>query len=214
VRGDLTKLIAEHGHAPTTARLSEAAKLSVEETEASLRRLHGAHSLLLHPGTTRPWVVHPFALSAGSCWVETPERGYWATCLFCAFGIAAALRCDAVVTTRYGGEAQTVEYRIGPDVDPVSGDLFHLSTPVRHWWDNVIHACASFQPFARETDVHAWCERHDLPRGATMSVPQLWRLASDWYGGYLREPWRKRSSEEVRTVFERHGLTGDFWRVS
>ena len=213
VRGELTRLIAALGHAPSTVELAAAAGLSAGEAEASLQRLHDTHSLLLHPGTTRPWVVHPFALSAGSCWVATPERGYWANCLYCALGIAAALDCEAVVTTRHGGEGRTVEYRVRRGDGPDSTDVFHLSTPVRHWWDNVIHACASFQPFASEADVDPWCARHDLPRGAVLSMPQLWRFASDWYGGYVREPWRKRTADEIRAVFARNGLTGDFWRV-
>ena len=213
VRGELTRLIARLGHAPSLAELAATAGLSPEETEVSLQRLHDAHSLLLHPGTTRPWVVHPFALSAGGCWVETPGRGYWANCLYCGFGIVQALACEAVVTVRYGGEGRTAQYRVGPGAGPESDDVFHLSTPVRHWWDNVIAACASFQPFVSEGEVDAWCARHDLPRGAVLSMPQLWRFAGDWYGGYVREPWKKRTAGQIREVFERNGLTGDFWRV-
>jgi len=29
----------------------------------------------------------------------------------------------------------------------------------------------------------------------------------------VSEPWRKRTAAEIREVFERNGLTGDFWRV-
>ena len=213
VRGELTRLIAALGHAPSTAELAAAAGLSPEQAEQSLRRLHDTHSLLLHPGTARPWVVHPFALSAGSCWVETLERSYWANCLYCAFGIVAALDCEAVISTRYGGEAKPVTYRVARGEGPDRDDVFHLSTPVRQWWDNVIHACASFQPFEREADVDQWCARHDLPRGALLTMPQLWRFASDWYGGYLHEPWRKRSAAEIEEVFARNGLTGAFWRI-
>jgi hypothetical protein len=106
--------------------------------------------LLLHPHACEPWVVHPFALAPGSCWVQTNERGYWANCLYCAFGIAAALRRDAVVTTRFGGEAESVRYVISDGAPDRRDDVFHLSTPAARWWDNVIFACSSFQPFASE----------------------------------------------------------------
>ena len=43
-----------------------------------------------------------------------------------------------------------------------------------------------------------------------MTLPKLWRFASDWYGGYLQGPWRRRSADEVRALFERNGLTGQF----
>lgn len=213
LRGLLARMIAESGHAPAMPELAEAAGLSEDEAAASLHRLHDAHALLLHPHRCKPWVVHPFALSPGSCWVETPGRGYWANCLYCGLGIAAALRCDARITTRLGGEDETRIFRVeGGSLLDTDG-IFHFSTPVALWWANVIHACASFQPFASEADVDPWCARHALPRGAVMTLPALWGFASDWYGGCLREPWRKRSAEEVRALFERHGLRGPFWEV-
>ena len=88
-----------------------------------------------------------------------------------------------------------------------------ISTPVAHWWDNVIHACASFEPFRTEEEIDAWCARHALPRGATLSIPALWEFARDWYGAYLQEPWRKRSTTEARELFQRHSLTSSFWAV-
>jgi Alkylmercury lyase len=181
--------------------------------EGSLRRLHEAHALLLHPDGRTPWAVHPFALSPGGCWVEAEGRGWWANCLYCAFGIAAALRTDVIVHTRLGGEGEavTIEATGGRITPP--GLLFHLSTPVRHWWDNVIHACASFQPFRDEAEIDCWCLRHDLPRGAVLTMPSLWAFASDWYGSYLERPWRKRGVADAEALFERHGLTGDFWRL-
>lgn len=211
VRGALTRAIATLGHAPENAALARDLELARPALEESLRRLHDAHALLLHPNSTRPWVVHPFALSPGSCWVDTGERGYWANCLYCAFGIAAATRRDAVISTRIGGESEPVRYTIAGGRPAASTDVFHLSTPVAHWWDNVIHACASFQPFRAERDIDAWCARHALPRGATLTIPALWDFAGDWYGAYLNEPWRKRSTPEARELFARHGLTSAFW---
>ena len=84
-------------------------------------RYDAAHALLLHPGTSRPWVVHPFALSPGSCWVQTNDTGYWANCLYCACGIAAALECDATIHTRYGGEAQPVVYQVRNGLPAAAG---------------------------------------------------------------------------------------------
>ena len=214
LRGILALAIAETGHAPSTAALAERAGLPVAEVDAGLRRLHDGHALLLHPGDgCRPWVVHPFALAPGGCWVQTPHLGYWANCLYCAFGIAAALKTDAVISTRIGGEGEPVRYVVEGGRGPVSTDIFHLSTPVAQWWDNVVFACSSFQPFHAEADVDPWCARHALPRGAVLTMPALWAFASDWYGKHLDQPWRKRSLEEVRALFARHGLTGEFWKT-
>lgn len=213
LRGVLALAIAETGYAPSSEALAERVGLPVAEAEAGLRRLHDAHALLLHPRNGRPWVVHPFALSPGSCWVQTPRLGYWANCLYCAFGIAAVLKTDAIISTRIGGEAETVRYVVADGRPRRSGDVFHLSTPVAKWWDNVVFACSSFQPFHAERDVDPWCARHGLPRGAVLTMPELWAFASDWYGKHLDQPWRKRSLEEVRALFARHGLTTEFWRV-
>lgn len=211
LRGLLTRAIARLGHAPSPADLAREAGGTVAQVEDGLRRLHQAHALLLHPHRCEPWAVHPFALSPGSCWVETAERGYWANCLYCALGIAAALRADARITTRLGGEAETARYRVeGGRLLDTQG-VFHLSVPARQWWDNVIHACASFQPFASEAEIDPWCERHAMARGHVMSLDSLWRFACDWYGNYLDQPWRKRTPEQVRALLEANGLTGAFW---
>src|SRR3712207_2235739 len=112
LRGLLTRMIAERGHAPAIGELAATAGVPQAEAEASLRRLHETNALLLHPNRVEPWAVHPFALAPGSCWVETAGRGYWANCLYCGLGIAAALRRDATVTTRLGGESETAVYRV------------------------------------------------------------------------------------------------------
>lgn len=211
VRGALTRFIAAHGFAPETPELAKLVGASPAAAERALSQLAEADALLLHPGGCRPWVVHPFALSPGSCWVTTAERGYWANCLYCGLGIVAALRCDAVVTTRLGGEGETVLYEVKDGVLRAPDHVFHLGTPVAEWWDNVIFACSSFQPFKTAQDAEDWCARHRLPKGAILSMSQLWGLSRDWYGGYLQEPWRKRTAAEVTAVFARHGLTGAFW---
>ncbi|MBV8614388.1 MAG: hypothetical protein JOY66_11545 [Acetobacteraceae bacterium] len=213
VRGALTRLIASIGHAPPLAALARESGCTEADAKAALHRLAEAHALLLHPGSDAPWVVHPFALAPGSCWVQTERLGYWANCLYCGLGIAAALRCGAVITTRLGGEAETVRYRVKNGTLATRDGVFHLSTPVARWWDNVIFACSSFQPFHDEAAVDAWCERHALPRGAVLSMDQLWRFAVDWYGDYVHKPWRKRTPSETAELFQRNGLTGAFWSL-
>ena len=214
VRGALTCAIAELGFAPTAEALAPTLGLTADQVRCSLRRLHDAHALLLHPHRCEPWAVHPFALSPGSCWVRASKQGWWANCLYCGMGIAAAVGQDADIHTRIGGEQYPVVVQVknGQVID--TDLIFHLSTPVREWWDNVIHACSSFQPFRDTSEIDDWCERHNLPRGAVVPLPVMWKFAADWYGSYLRKPWRKRTSEEAEALFEKHGLTGDFWRLS
>ena len=213
VRGELTRAIAELGHAPGNAELARRTGGTVRAVEQALGRLHDTHSLLLHPHICSPWVVHPFALSPGSCWVDVGDRGWWANCLYCGMGIAAALDRDASIYTRIAGERDTLVVHVSCGRVEEADLLFHLPVPVRHWWDNVIHACATFQPFRSEAEVEDWCMRHDLPIGAIVPLPEMWRFAADWCGDYLRKPWRKRSREEIIALFDRHGFTDEFWRI-
>ena len=213
VRGVLTQQIAERGHAPSNRELASSLQCSLKEVEDALLALHSTHSLLLHPHKVEPWVVHPFALYPASCWVQIGAQGYWATCLYCGFGIAAALKADADIFTRFGGESEQCIIQVR-DQDVVQKDLtFHLSTPIRDWWDNVIHSCASFQPFRHEHEVDAWCQRHGLPKGAIVSLSLLWRFASAWYGDYVSQPWHKRSKEEIQSVLQSNDLVGPFWSL-
>lgn len=214
VRGVLTQQIAQLGHAPSNEQLASSLQCSVKEVENALVSLHSSHSLLLHPHKIEPWVVHPFALYPASCWVQIHGgKGHWATCLYCAFGIAAALKTDADIFTRFGGESEQCIIQVRSQ-DIVQKDLvFHLGTPIREWWDNVIHACASFQPFHNEAKVDTWCQRHATTKGAVIALPQMWRFASAWYGDYVSQPWRRRSLEEIQSVLEDNGLTGQFWSV-
>jgi hypothetical protein len=213
LRGSLTRQIAILGHAPTKPELAKILGRSPIEIDRSLRRLHDAQALLLHPHCCEPWVVHPFALSPGSCWVEVDERGWWANCVYCAMGVAAAVGSDAKIYTRLGGEWEPliIEIRNGDVVE--SELILHLATPVRHWWDNVIHACASFQPFRNEAEIEIWCSRHAFPKGVVVPLGTMWRFASEWYGSYLTEPWHKRSRQQIADLFAQFGFQGDFWRV-
>ena len=49
LRGTLTQMIAERGHGPDTEQLAQRLGVSLAAATASLRRLHDAHALLLHP---------------------------------------------------------------------------------------------------------------------------------------------------------------------
>jgi hypothetical protein len=52
-----------------------------------------------------------------------------------------------------------------------------------------------------------------LPRGATMTPQQMWRLADAWYHDRASPSWRRRTAEEAEGIFSDIGLVGDFWRL-
>jgi hypothetical protein len=117
--------------------------------------------------------------------------------LIAEWATSAALNQDARIYTRIGGEREPIVVHIIEGKVQQVDILFHLSTPVKEWWDNVIHARATFQPFHSQAEIEDWCARHELPRGAVVPLPRMWSFAADWYGDYLRNlganaPWMRR----------------------
>jgi hypothetical protein len=68
--------------------------------------------------------------------------------------------------------------------------------------------------FRSEEHVDRWCEAKGMPRGALLSIRQLWGLARAWYGDRLSEDWRRKTPEEAEAIFEEIGLTGPFWKLT
>jgi len=52
-----------------------------------------------------------------------------------------------------------------------------------------------------------------VPRGATATLEQVWRLATPWYADRLDYEWTPRKPEAMTELFDGAGLTGEFWRV-
>jgi hypothetical protein len=66
--------------------------------------------------------------------------------------------------------------------------------------------------FRSEEHIDRWCESWRLPRGATLSPLQTWRLAHAWYSPDRRDPaWRRRTLEETEALLQTLDLTGPFW---
>lgn len=205
--------IVRAGHAPTVDELARALDCSPADAEASLRRLHDNHGLVLHPERTDVWMAHPFSLSPTDTWVADGDRGWWTPCLWCGSGVVAVAAPTCTIHTRIAGEAEPLALEVR-DGAPVRDDLVvHFAVPPRDAWRNVVHHCAALLPFHADADVTAWSERHRIPRGAVVPIAQVFALGRAWYGPYLDEDWRKWSIPEARDIFARVGLTGSFWEL-
>jgi hypothetical protein len=205
--------IVKNGHAPSCTEMAATIGVTRDEVASSLARLHESHGLVLHPGTTDVWIAHPFSLSPTGVWVSAGEKGWWAPCLWCATGISAIAARNADVHVRIGAEAEsvTIGIRQGKIID--DNLLVHFALPPRFAWNNVVHYCAMVLPFRSEEDVDAWCARHRLPRGAVVPMRQVLDLGRAWYGRHLAIDWVKHTPKEAQAIFEKVGLTGDFWRL-
>ena len=68
--------------------------------------------------------------------------------------------------------------------------------------------------FRSEEHVDAWCRKQAQARGAVFTPQQMWVVAEEWFKRRLAPDWRRHTPEEAQSLFERAGLTGDFWRLS
>jgi hypothetical protein len=65
--------------------------------------------------------------------------------------------------------------------------------------------------FRSEERAREWCRERGQPLGPLVSVAQLWALATTWYSTRLQENARRPQPDEMREIFARLGLAGEFW---
>jgi hypothetical protein len=206
--------LLDSGAAPTTPEMASALSLSEAEIEAGLQTLSDIHGVVLHPNRCEPWIIHPFAVSPSATWVQGSERGWWAPCLWCAFGVATLAGGEVTIHSRIGGESEAVEIPVH-DSRPGRGDLLvHFAIRPRQAWDNVHHHCAMVLPFRSEAEIDAWSLRHRLPRGRGVPLAQVADLARVWYGRHAEREWRKWTGAQAQAIFHGAGLTEDYWTLS
>ena len=198
----ILRSFVDHGHAPRLG--ADAAPL--------LDELAAAHGVVLHPGTHEIWIAHPFSASPTAVWVDRGDRGWWAPCLWCAFGIVTLAAPRATIHTRFGGESEPAVIEVADGVITPAVSV-HFALPPREAWNNVVHWCATVLPFRAPADVDAWCTRHAMPRGEIVPIDQVHALARAWYGRHLDERWRKWSTTEAREIFASVGLQAAHWAL-
>ena len=130
-------MFVELGRAPSADELAGATGSTPADVQASWRRLHDAHAVVLHPATAELRMVNPFSAVPTAYCVRAAGRWWYANCAWDAFGICGALNVDGRIETSCAdcGEAIAVEVRgERPDDESL---LFHCLVPAAHWWDDI-----------------------------------------------------------------------------
>jgi len=65
--------------------------------------------------------------------------------------------------------------------------------------------------FRSEERVREWCLSTGYPLRPWVRMDQLWELAREWYSARLQPDSRRPQPSEMRLIFARLGLAGDFW---
>jgi Alkylmercury lyase len=133
------EITAETGRIPNSSAVSQKVDVYESEVVAAFGRLHAKRLLLPEPDdSSRIRMAPPFSGIATAFPVEANGRNYFANCVLDAYGIAAALHCDAVSRASDGhtGELLTLEVKNGQPV--LKPYIAHFAVPAAHWWDNLI----------------------------------------------------------------------------
>jgi hypothetical protein len=112
--------------------------LAEDEVADAYRRLHDAHALVLHPGSTTIRMLNPFSAVETPHRVEAGGRSWFANCAWDALGIPAALHADGVVESACPDCGEQVELEVrGGGLVRGADLLVHFVVPARHWWDDI-----------------------------------------------------------------------------
>ena len=205
--------IVKTGRAPTIEELQLAFGQSADSVIAALHELQAYHGVVLHPGSSEVWVMHPFATAPTNFWIESASGGWWGNCAWCSLGAAALLDEDVRITTTLGGESRQVVVEI-KDGQVVNDNLFiHFPIPMSKAWDNVIYTCSTMLMFSSENEVDLWCRRHGLAKGDVQPIAKIWEFSKAWYGNHLNPDWVKWTVDDARDLFQRFGLTDSIWEM-
>jgi hypothetical protein len=214
----LMRHVIETGHTLPLDVLARVAGCTEAETEQGLRDLEAMRGVILEPGSTRVWSLHPFATTPTAHWVRggapTFDGGWWANCAWCSLAIGAALGEEILVTTSDGGEGDRLEFTVDgrrcsrPDL------LMHFPYPPSRWWDNPYCPCGNILFFSSEARIDGWCQRHGRPKGSILEMPRALALAELWFGDYASAEWRRKTPAEAMAIFARLELDPGFWNLT
>jgi len=143
------EITAETGRVPNSADVARkidpptrrygATRVDEEEVLGAFGRLHTKRLLLPEPGDPRRIrMAPPFSGVPTSFPVEGNGKQYYANCVWDAYGIGAALHCDAISRAKdaHTGEPLTLEVKDGAPI--LKSYVAHFAVPAAHWWDNLI----------------------------------------------------------------------------
>jgi Alkylmercury lyase len=133
------EITAETGRIPNSSEVARKTGIDESEVLAAFGRLHAKRLLLPEPGDpTRIRMAPPFSGVPTKFPVEANGRRYYANCVWDAYGIAAALHCDAVshASDGHSGAPLTLEVKNGQPI--LKSYVAHFAVPAAHWWDDLI----------------------------------------------------------------------------
>lgn len=209
----IIKGIIEHGFAPDINDLATTLHSTTEEVITALYKLQDYHGVVLHPNEPKIWVIHPFSLAPTNFYVESKSGEWWGNCAWCSLGIAALLNEDVKIRTTIGAETKTININIVGGVIQEKQYYVHFPIAMKHAWDNVIYTCSNMLIFETESEIDAWTQKHNIPKGDVQPIEVIWDFSKKWYGNHLNPDWKKWSIKEAKSMFAEFNLNHSIWKL-
>jgi hypothetical protein len=130
LRNEVYRRFVELGRAPTRAELGA--------SEASLRRLHEAHALVLEHDRPEIRMANPFSAVPTPHRVDSGGRTWFANCAWDAFGIPAALGANGHIASSCPDCGEPIEVDVLEGRPHPDDGVVHLLVPARRWWDDIV----------------------------------------------------------------------------
>ncbi len=140
VKLNIYETIAQTAKIPDSNDVASALGSSVPEVEAAFERLYQKRLLVLEPGSTSHIrMAPPFSGIETQHLVKIEDKIYFANCAWDAFGIAAALKRDADITSSCPDCEESLSFQIR-DGKPLHQEcVVHFAVPASQWWKDIIH---------------------------------------------------------------------------
>ena len=205
--------IIDMGFAPDPPTLAGILQSNDEAIVQGLFALQEYHGVVLHPNSSKIWVIHPFSLAPTNFLVKSKTGIWWGNCAWCSLGIAALLNEDVSITTRIGAYDKQVTIQIEDGVIQEKDLYIHFPVPMKQAWDNVIYTCSNMLVFENEDQINVWSKRHNIPKGDIQPISNIWAFSREWYGNHLNPEWTKWTNQEAKEMFEKYNLSGPTWEL-
>jgi len=137
VRLAIYRFFRDHGRAPSAAEVAATLTTPERDIEASFRRLHDSHVIVLKPESSDIWMANPWSAVPTPFEVQAAGRSWWGNCVWDSLGVIAMLGSDGSVTTPCPDCGETLSLAVAQRrLQPAQG-VVHFAVPAAHWWDDI-----------------------------------------------------------------------------
>jgi hypothetical protein len=138
VRSVIYDRIVATGFAPTVQQVAAVEKLDLADVTHAFETLAESHVVVLKPGTVQLWSAPPFSAVPSSFRAHGAAVSWYAPCAWDMFGVAAALKEDALLEAKCAWSGEALPATVQRGVVEGAG-VVHLEVPARRFWDDIFY---------------------------------------------------------------------------